>query len=307
MIARTHDNGNATVWSTTDEATPGRIRKYREWRGLDKGHVGDIYFAKFFPSGKVVLSGGADTTLRVWDILDEDYDGTPVTMLKGHTQAVFEADFVDRGRNLVSCSRDGTTKLFDVPTQTVIASFSPSAGPILSTRVGSASTGSATAPAAAGDSREVGTDGNLIALAAENGTAYIYDLRSRSLVSKFLIPAPEGAPFSMNRVSFHPSGLLLTGDSLGRISAWDCRNPSAAASSFQRNTSPVTALISYGPNKFVAAQGDGSCFVWDLAQGSSTFQLCATDYDPLFAVAGSTAAQQVFVGGRDGVMRGFQL
>ena len=30
------------------------------------GHAGDIYRAKFFPSGVVVLSGGADTQLKIW-------------------------------------------------------------------------------------------------------------------------------------------------------------------------------------------------------------------------------------------------
>jgi len=30
------------------------------------GHVGDIFTAKFFPSGLVVLSAGADTQLKVW-------------------------------------------------------------------------------------------------------------------------------------------------------------------------------------------------------------------------------------------------
>ena len=30
------------------------------------GHVCDVYACKFFPSGMVVLSGGADMQLKVW-------------------------------------------------------------------------------------------------------------------------------------------------------------------------------------------------------------------------------------------------
>lgn len=31
-----------------------------------QGHLGDVYTCKFFPSGVVVLSGGADMQLKVW-------------------------------------------------------------------------------------------------------------------------------------------------------------------------------------------------------------------------------------------------
>ena len=31
-----------------------------------KGHVGDVYCCKFFPSGVVVLSVGADMQVKIW-------------------------------------------------------------------------------------------------------------------------------------------------------------------------------------------------------------------------------------------------
>ena len=30
------------------------------------GHYGDVYSCRFFPSGVVILSGGADTQLKIW-------------------------------------------------------------------------------------------------------------------------------------------------------------------------------------------------------------------------------------------------
>jgi len=36
------------------------------WVILASGHVGDVYTCKFFPSGQLVLSGGADTVLKIW-------------------------------------------------------------------------------------------------------------------------------------------------------------------------------------------------------------------------------------------------
>eukprot|EP00028_Trichosphaerium_sp_Am-I-7-wt_P003137 CAMPEP_0168517172 /NCGR_PEP_ID=MMETSP0405-20121227/5870_1 /TAXON_ID=498012 /ORGANISM="Trichosphaerium sp, Strain Am-I-7 wt" /LENGTH=117 /DNA_ID=CAMNT_0008537085 /DNA_START=158 /DNA_END=508 /DNA_ORIENTATION=- len=34
--------------------------------GTMKGHVGDVYTCQLFPSGKVVLSSGADTQIKIW-------------------------------------------------------------------------------------------------------------------------------------------------------------------------------------------------------------------------------------------------
>ena len=45
-----------------------------------EGHISDVNTCRFFPSGKVVLSGGADLRLKIWSAED---GSCPVT-LKGH-------------------------------------------------------------------------------------------------------------------------------------------------------------------------------------------------------------------------------
>ena len=49
-----------------------------------QGHISDVNTCKFFPSGKVVLSGGADLRLKIWSAED---GSCPVT-LKGHTAGI---------------------------------------------------------------------------------------------------------------------------------------------------------------------------------------------------------------------------
>ena len=46
-----------------------------------QGHISDVNTCRFFPSGKVVLSGGADLRLKIWSAED---GSCPVT-LKGHS------------------------------------------------------------------------------------------------------------------------------------------------------------------------------------------------------------------------------
>ena len=45
-----------------------------------EGHFGDVYSCRFFPSGVVVLTGGADTQVKVWSA----ESGQCAATLRGH-------------------------------------------------------------------------------------------------------------------------------------------------------------------------------------------------------------------------------
>ncbi len=81
-----------------------------------KGHVGDVRFAKFFPSNRVVLSTSSDLTCRIWDAFTGDNPRT----LQGHKRAVLGAGIIGRGRTLLTAGADGSVRLWDVaaPKQT---------------------------------------------------------------------------------------------------------------------------------------------------------------------------------------------
>ena len=57
-----------------------------------EGHVGDVNVAKFFPSGKVILSGGL--LLKVWSI---EHGCDCVAELIGHRGGILCCDFVGKG------------------------------------------------------------------------------------------------------------------------------------------------------------------------------------------------------------------
>ena len=44
------------------------------------GHFGDVYSCRFFPSGLVILTGGADTQLKIWSA----ENGQCAATLTGH-------------------------------------------------------------------------------------------------------------------------------------------------------------------------------------------------------------------------------
>lgn len=51
-----------------------------------EGHIGDVYTCRFFPSGLVMLSGGADFQLRIWSA----ETGECPVVLKGHSAGMLD-------------------------------------------------------------------------------------------------------------------------------------------------------------------------------------------------------------------------
>jgi hypothetical protein len=77
-----------------------------------EGHTDRVLYAVFSPDGKLVLSGSADRTMRLWDA----EQGKLIHTFLGHTAAVRAVAFVPGGRQVVSASEDKTVRLWDLVT-----------------------------------------------------------------------------------------------------------------------------------------------------------------------------------------------
>ena len=67
------------------------------------------------PDGKRIVSGGYDTTLRLWDAASGLPIGQP---LKGHSRQVTSVAFSPDGKLIVSGGHDRTLRLWDAATGT---------------------------------------------------------------------------------------------------------------------------------------------------------------------------------------------
>ncbi|WWC85251.1 uncharacterized protein L201_000113 [Kwoniella dendrophila CBS 6074] len=74
-----------------------------------KGHVGDVRDVKWFPSGEVILTASSDLSIRVYG-----KDGINPRTLRGHTRAITSIYIIGIGKTILSSSKDGTIRLWDI-------------------------------------------------------------------------------------------------------------------------------------------------------------------------------------------------
>src|SRR5262249_59197264 len=80
--------GNEFKPARNDFKTTGEVKLWdvaaRAERSL-KGHTNKVFAAAFAPDSQTLATGGADGTVRLWDVAS----GTERTVLKGHSDAVW--------------------------------------------------------------------------------------------------------------------------------------------------------------------------------------------------------------------------
>ena len=197
-------------------------------------HSSAVYAAKFSPSGKHFASVGMDKSVRLYSFTETsgEFNVTPSSVFTDHASSVVDLDWSTSNSNIISCSYDGTAKLWDAAEGKIISSFE---------------TG--------GMSQAVcWTDSSTFATCSTKGLLCLHDVRS----------GVADAPKHHHRASlgalcsFGVEGMpvLLVGDAEGALFIWDVRKPDVLDKlSVDAGEKPISCLsaLSTGTSDYIVS------------------------------------------------------
>ncbi|KAJ1651355.1 hypothetical protein IWQ61_008059 [Dispira simplex] len=268
------------------------------------GHKGDITTCRFFPSGKVALSGSTDLQLRIWSAIN---GSNPVT-LTGHTKAITDTAIIGRGRTILSTSRDGTVRLWECGTSRQLAkldiglgnlgqesNISAPSSPLILDQVLRIALDSPSTPTNSTDA-EAATG----FVSTERGLLHRFDTRQMQHVVG-TTQSLDGVPLTALACNTM-SSMVVSGSQLGVLEMWDTRRLDCRLGALQRNNATIhdltwIDLLSSGTSELTGPSvatvtGDGLGFITQLSSAGDgnvhparvTHELTGTDIDPLFCV-----------------------
>ncbi|PCH39929.1 WD40 repeat-like protein [Wolfiporia cocos MD-104 SS10] len=333
QFATGHYDGHVYIRSTLSESVPVIT---------SRPHLSTVTSLQFFPSSRVLLTAGSDFALTILSAEPLSTSSpaaptspSPVRTLRGHSRGVTSTAIISRGRNVLSASKDGTVRLWDVPSGeqirmlttgdgsfTAVNALSVDAGTVTVSAPAAdpAGTSAASAPDADIDPREIDTADKLAFCALQSGAFEVLDLRAKRSIYR----SATGTGTPLQAIAYAPAhGLLATGSARGVVEVYDARSLARPQTAFRRNTAAIEdlAFVALQPDDFASpssgaeagvglaiATEDGLPYVADVRPGGPNVraELVGQDCDPVHAVR-VVQGLYVWTTADDGVVRQYRM
>jgi len=268
-----------------------------------RGHCGPVLCLAMSPTGESCYSGGADATIRSWNIPNSNIDpydsfdpSVVADTLVAHTDAVWGLSIHSSKTQLLSCSADGTVRLWTPGSKT----------PLLNTFRIDEEEGLPTSV------DFVRTDSNQMVVSYTSSNAYVFDIESNKIITKLESKVAEepGVASQINRIVSHPEQpVTITAHEDRHIRFFD-NNTGKLIHSMVAHLDAVTSLA-VDPNGLYLLSGSHDCSIrlWNLDSKTCVQEITShrkkfeeSIHDvafhpskPYIASAGADALAKVFV------------
>ncbi len=238
-------------------------------------HSGRVSSVAFSPDGKMVASGSADKTVRLWDTQTGETIGEP---WQDHRDVVLSVAFSPDGKQVVSGSEDNTVRLWDVQTGEAIGEPWQGHG---------------------GNVRSVdfSPDGKMVASGSDDKTVRLWDAQTGETIGE----PWQGHSDWVNSVAFSPDGrMVVSGSADKTVRLWDAETGQPIGEAWQGHSNSVrSAIFSPDGKKVVSGSQDNTMRLWDAQTGETIDEPWKGHSDSVKSVAFSPDGKKVVSGSLD--------
>ena len=204
---------------------------------LNQGHRGPIYCLSLSQDGRILASGSADHTIKIWDLAA----GKLLRTLEGHTAPVWSVALSRDGKTLVSGSQDRTIKIWDVETGKLRHQLTEHNNVVYSVALS--------------------PDQKTIVSGSEDFTVKVWNAETGELIRS--LTQPEGHRNVVRAVAISPDSNQLASASWEKnVKLWDLKTGKLLRT-FLGHTDKVIAVAFINDQTLASGSLDHSLRIWD--------------------------------------------